>query len=327
MIDILEVAGVEISSVVATLPPDEVDNAEVLGRICPERAESIMKATGISKRRILGKRSDLVDLMSSAAEKAVEIAGVSKSDIGAIIAVSFTSPSRMPAVSCLVQDRLSFPKNILAFDLSMACSGYVYGLYLSSILVRQLGKRVLLLDGDVQSPFLGENDFSTLAVLADGATATIVSPCADAKAWKFAFATHGEKSAALKCRDGRLSMDGFEVFKFVATDVVRFAKEFLKRAAPEISTFVPHQANVFMVRELSRALGIDEKKTWLSADRIGNISSASIPATIAFNAGRGRIFSPDEDIFLCAFGGGLSIGAALVSFNGGMKSGVFEYEK
>jgi 3-oxoacyl-[acyl-carrier-protein] synthase-3 len=327
MIEILELGGVEISSVVASLPSGEVDNAQVLGQLCPEKAQSIIKATGISKRRVLSGESNLVDLMVSAAEEAIAVFGVSLNDIGAVVAVSFTSPSRMPSISSLVQAKLSLPNNVLAFDLSLACSGYVYGLYLSSLLVKQLGKRVLLLDGDVQSPFLKGDDFSTLAVLADGATATLIGPSESAVNWKFAFETHGEKSDALKCRDGTLTMNGFEVFKFVATDVVGFAKEFMRATSSEISAFVPHQANVYMVRELSKALGIDADKTWLSVDRIGNISSASIPATIAFTLAQSKTLPVQENVFLCGFGGGLSIGAALISLNGKLKSKVVEYEK
>ena len=157
----------------------------------------------------------------------LEVAGAQPADFGAILAVSFTQETRMPSLAA--QARLGFPKGILAFDLLQACAGWGYGLYLAALLVRETGKKVLLLDGDKQSAFLKADDPATAPLLSDGGTATVVEKAeAGGAPWRFAFQTDGERGAALKLeKDGTIEMDGFGVFRFVATDVVAFLKEFI----------------------------------------------------------------------------------------------------
>ena len=139
----------------------------------------------------------------------------------------------MPSLAAQAQARLGFPKGILAFDLLQACAGWGYGLYLAALLVRETGKKVLLLDGDKQSAFLKADDPATAPLLSDGGTATVVEKAEGGGApWRFAFQTDGEKGAALKLeKGGTIEMDGFGLFRFVATDVVVFLKEFLSPSA------------------------------------------------------------------------------------------------
>lgn len=323
---ILSVEGAELSAVALSVPRNTLDNLETLGAIAPEKAAAIVKTTGVSKRRIVSSGAGLFDLCESACGELFSLTGVNPSDIGAVVSVSFTSPSRMPGISHFIQSRFGLGSDVMALDLSAACAGYIYGLYTSALLARETGKSVVLIDGDVQSAYLDGSDVSTLAVLADGATASLVSPSAGGEKLKFSFETHGEKGGALKLQDSFIRMDGFGVFKFVASDVVRFAREFISRAAPEVDAFIPHQPNVYMVNELARCVGIDESKVWRSADKIGNISSASIPATIALNFGRSPA-GQTLNAVLCGFGGGLSIGAAKLSFHHDFKTSVVEYGK
>ena len=191
-----------------------------------------------------------------------------------------------------------------------ACAGYGYGLYLSALLARQTGRKVLLLDGDKQSEFLDGSDAATSPLLGDSGTATIVAPAPGAAEWKFAFASDGEKGAALKLENGgTIRMDGFGVFRFVATDVVAYLKSFLSSAATgDDFLFAPHQANVYMVRQLAKSVGISDERLLVSADRFGNLSSASVPVTLAAHADavRGR------NVLLAGFGGGLSVALGLV---------------
>ena len=116
-------------------------------------------------------------------------------------------------------------------------------------------------------------------------------------------------------------MDGFGVFKFVATDVVSCIKEFIRHCPPPPSTstfsFVPHQPNAYMVRQLAKSLGIDETRTAISCDELGNLSSASVPATIAWKGVRGPVL-------FAGFGGGLSVSIGLIDLDDGCKLSVFE---
>lgn len=270
----------------------------------------IAQTTGIAARRIAAEGTTVVDLCVRAAEKAITDARATPSDFGAIVFVSFTHACHMPSSAAQAQARLGLPKDLIAFDISLACSGWGYGLYLAGLLARQTGKKVLLLDGDVQSAFLDSKDVKTASLLSDGGTAAIIETGFDS--WRFSFATEGEKGGALKLEEGgTITMDGFSVFQFVATDVVQHIKNFLSATSnlqPSISnlTFVPHQPNVYMVRQLAKILDIDEAKTALSCDRFGNLSSASVPVTIAANDVRGPVL-------FAGFGGGLSISVGAIN--------------
>ena len=142
--------------------------------------------------------------------------------------------------------------------------------------------------------------------------------------FSFAFLTDGGKGGALRLeKGGTIRMDGFGVFRFVAIDVVAFLKEFVGQVAepPDFSTsppfhsstfFVPHQPNVYMVRQLAKALGL-EGRTLVSADRFGNLASASVPATVAAHAA--AFAGKAARLLVCGFGGGLAISAARIALD------------
>ena len=288
----------------------------------------IAEATGIVTRRIAAEGATVVDLCVKAAERVISDTGVKPEDFGAIICVSFTSRDRMPAAAVQAQARLGFPKGVIAFDVSLACSGWGYGLYLAGLLARETGKKVLLLDGDVQSAFTG-NDQTTAPLLADGGTATVVEKCSEClecsnvrMPWQFGFVADGEKGDALRLSHGEsIKMDGFGVFRFVATDVVAYIKEFLHHSTTTTSdydyVFVPHQPNAYMVRQLAKSVGIEEARTAISCDALGNLSSASVSATIAWKGVRGPIL-------FAGFGGGLSVSVGLIGLDDGCKLSVLE---
>ncbi len=285
--------SLRLSALCAVLPSKTVDNEP-----------SLAQTTGILTRRIVAPGTSVIDLCVRAAKKALADTHAKPADFGAILFISFTQPYRMPSAAAQAQAKLGFPKDIIAFDVSLACSGWGYGLYLSGLLAKQTGKKVLLLDGDVQSAFLDEKDMATVSLFSDGGTAAIIEEGADN--WDFSFVTDGEKGDALKLEEsGKIKMDGFGVFKFVATDVVHSIKDFITHPPsllppPSSLTFVPHQPNVYMVRQLAKSLGFNEAQTALSCDRFGNLSSASIPVTLVAKEVRG-------DVLFAGFGGGLSV--------------------
>ena len=294
-----EISGVAIEGLAAYVPPRSVENDA-----------NVAKATGIVARRIAEDGETALDLSVRAAERLLAETGLSRDDLGAVVSVSFTQHDRMPCGACQAQARLGLPKGVVAFDVMQACAGYGYGLYVSALLARQTGRKVLLLDGDRQSEFLDGSDAATSPLLGDAGTATIVAPAAGAAEWKFAFASDGEKGGALRLENGgTIRMDGFGVFRFVATDVVAYLKSFISSAAPGGGfLFAPHQANVYMVRQLAKSVGVPDGSLLVSADRFGNLSSASIPVTLAEHAEAVR----GKEVLLAGFGGGLSVALCLV---------------
>ena len=318
----MRIDGVDIEAVFGGVPANVVDNlAELTALVGAEKAASIVQATGFSTRRRAPEGTDVIDLALSAAKRALE--GVSAEEIGGIIAVSFSNRDRFPALSARLQQALGLPNTIAAYDLSMACSGWIYGLFAAAQLVKASGKKVLLVDGDVQSAWIDRADANTLAVMGDGATATLLVP--GAGVWEFGFYTDGAGADTLRCRD-TISMDGFGVFRFVAGPVRRFLADFLLSSevlAGQTPTFVPHQANLYMVRQLAEALGLKDRIVG-SGEKYANTGSCSAALTLAtLNPQPSTLNSQPSTLLLAGFGAGLSAGAAATTL-GAYRKGVVE---
>lgn len=296
----LTVRGASILGVECELGSREVDNRETCRLLFGERAEAVLKTSGIVKRRVAAEGETSAGLCVKAARRLMERLGTGPEEIAAVVSVSFTPEKAMPGNAYLAQEALGLKEDTAAMDLGHACAGYVYGLYVAAGLAKDLGGKVLLLDGDVQTKLAG---MDTAVLLSDAGSATMMGP--GDEEWKFAFWSDGGRADELKVEGGKLKMDGFGVFKFVASDVSRWAEEFL--AGERVEKFVPHQANVYMARELAKKLKL-EAELMVSGDEVGNCASASIPVTLAMkNIGRGK-----GRTFLAGFGGGLSAAMALI---------------
>ena len=318
----MRIDGVDIEAVFGGVPANVVDNlAELTALVGAEKAASIVQATGFSTRRRAPEGTDVIDLALPAAKRALE--GVSAEEVGGIIAVSFSNRDRFPALSARLQQALGLPNTIAAYDLSMACSGWIYGLFAAAQLVKASGKKVLLVDGDVQSAWIDRADANTLAVMGDGATATLLVP--GAGVWEFGFYTDGAGADTLRCRD-TISMDGFGVFRFVAGPVRRFLADFLQSSevlAGQTPTFVPHQANLYMVRQLAEALGLKDRIVG-SGEKYANTGSCSAALTLAtLNPQLATCNPQPSTLLLAGFGAGLSAGAAATTL-GAYRKGVVE---
>ena len=313
----MRIDGVDIAAVFGCVPAHAVDNlSELTPLVGAEKAAAIVRATGFTTRRIAPAGTDVIDLALPAARRALE--GVSTGDIGGIVAVSFSNRDRFPALAARLQHVLGLPNGIAASDLSMACSGWIYGLFAAAQLVKATGRQVLLVDGDVQSAWIDRTDANTLAVMGDGASATLLSP--GRSAWEFGFHTDGAGAETLRCRDA-IAMDGFGVFRFVAGPVRRFLADFLRSSAVlagQTPLFVPHQANLYMVRQLADALGLKDRVVG-SGGKYANTGSCSAALSLADHPSS----LTSSPLLLAGFGAGLSAGAAATTL-GACRKGVVE---
>lgn len=331
---IQQLNSVAIDAIYSCVPKRSEDNLarciEIYGD--EKKALSVVKATGIKSRRVVDAGTSSLDLCACAAERLLADLGVAKEEIGAVIDVTFTPERTMPCNACQAQYRLGLPTELIAFDINLACSGWVYGLYMAGLLAKSTQKKVLFLDGDVQTKYINPADQATVPVLADAGTATLISPIADGgRPWKFAFMTQGEKGDALQFPiGGSLTMDGLGVFKFVTMDVLYFIRDFMAAVGetPEtMDAFVPHQANIFMIQQIAKKLKFPAEKLWISGDVLGNSSSATIPTTIAHCM---EAF-PFQDkalrhLLISGFGGGLSAAVGTIDVSDDCCLKVFDYE-
>ena len=321
---IQKIDGVAIEGICTCLPAKSEDNlarcTEVYGD--EKKAMSIVKATGINSRRIVEAGTSSLDLCVKAAQALIEEIGLAPEEVGAVIDVTFTPERPMPCNACQAQRRLGLPKDLMAFDINLACSGWAYGMSVAGMLAKSLGKKVLLLDGDTQTTYMEKSDAATVPVMADVGTATLVAPSVDATAeWKFSFLTDGSKGDALTLPfGGTISMDGLGIFKFVTMDVLYFIRDFMaaEGLAPDgLDAFVPHQANIFMIQQIAKKLKFPPEKLKISGDVLGNSSSATVPTTIAYTNARGKLL-------ISGFGGGLSASVGVIQVSESCKLKVVE---
>ncbi len=267
-----------------------------------------ISAIGFASRRVAVGGETLFSMSLLAAQKVLE--GVDAADIRGVIAATFSGENRFPALSVRLAAALALSPAIPAFDIQMACSAYPYALYLAGKLSADSGGRVLVVDGDMQSPLVDAADASTAPLFSDAATASLVSVSKEGVS-KFAFLS--KASEALTCpAAGPIKMDGFKVFSFVATDAVKLLRPF----GTDFDWFVPHQANMYMVRQLAKSLSL-ESKLATCGEKYANPGSCSIPLALASREICGRVL-------VSGFGAGLSASVGLVRVAEGAACGVAE---
>lgn len=239
--------------------------------------------------------------------------------ISAVIAATFSNPDRFPSLAVRLASALSLPASTPAFDIQMACSAYPYALYVAGKLAADLGGKVLVVDGDVQSPLVDASDHATGGIFSDACTATVVS-CRGTSAAHSYFDFLSRHDEALSCTaQGPIKMDGFAVFSFVATEVSKFISSFLDEAGKaggfDVSSlqFAPHQANPYMVRRLAEELGLKDRLLAIP-DEIKNPGSCSVPMALAMKGSPGLAV-------VAGFGAGYSASAAVVRIAQGALDG------
>ena len=272
----------------------EIDNRGVM-------SDKALDATGFTKRFVVGEGVSLFDLSMAAASK---IPREELSEIGGVVAATFSNEKRFPQLSVAVASALGLGADIPAFDLQMACSAYPYAVYLAGRMAADTGRKILVIDGDIQSALSDPADTATTPLFSDVASATVVSSGEGDDSFA---AFYSKASDALSCdASGPIKMDGFGVFSFVACEVAPFLKRFIADIGEvRVDAFVPHQANMYMVRQLANTLGLADK-LHTSGEKYANPGSVSIPLTIAERGVSGRVL-------IAGFGAGLSASAATVT--------------
>lgn len=256
---------------------------------------------------VIGKisfvRGDGSRPLGAMAEEAASAFLSHKGRIGAVIAATFSAEERFPALSVRIHSFLGLDASAPAFDINMACSAYPYAVYLAAKLAGDTGKETLLVDGDAQLRLVDPSDHSTGSIFSDAVSACLVGVDPGRRSsWEFFSRFDG----ALRCPpSGPMYMDGMKVFTFVATEVSSMLRGFAAEAG-EFDWFIPHQANAYMVRQLGKALGLEDRLLVLPQD-MKNPGSSSIPLTMAMSGKNGRAL-------IAGFGAGFSAAAGTVRF-------------
>jgi 3-oxoacyl-[acyl-carrier-protein] synthase-3 len=293
----------------------------------------IMTRTGIKERRIADEHESTATMAIRAAEAALEVANVAPEELNLIIVASATPEYLFPATACLVQDDLGADR-AGAFDLSAACSGFIYGLSLAAQAI-QTGAidTALIVGSETLSRFVDWQDRQTCILFGDGAGAVVLAGRNDrGGVLSCTMRSDGSGGDLLSLPAGgsrypasletlaknqhTIKMQGRDVFRFatrVMTDAARVVVDEAGLTMDDIRLVIPHQANSRIIQTAARRLRLTPDKVYVNLDRYGNTSSASIPIALCEAIEEGLI-EPGDNLVLVGFGAGLTWAAALVEW-------------
>jgi len=313
--------------------PDRVLTNRDLERIVDTSDEWIRERTGIEERRIAAADQASSDLAVIAAHRALESAGITAEEVDQII-VATTTPDRiLPSCACTVQSKLGAHK-AAAYDVFAACTGFIYGLGLGRGLVATgMAKHVLVIGVETLSRITNYKDRNTCVLFGDGAGAVVLRACAPAEGiHSIRMQSDGDlgeilevpaggsltplTAAKLDAGDQYIHMKGKELFKVAVRSMDESMRQALGdsgMAASELDLLIPHQANLRIIEAVRERLDFPSEKVVINIQRYGNTSSASIPISLD-EAVRGGRVKPGDRIGFVAFGGGVTWGAAVMTW-------------
>lgn len=325
-----------LKSIGAYVPSRILSNAD-LEKMVDTSDEWIEKRTGIKQRRIASAQEATSDLGVKAAEKAIERAGIAKEEIDLIICATL-SPDHlcMPSTACIIAAKLGIT-NVMAYDISAACSGFVYMLSMAKAYIESgMKKNILLVGAEKISSVVDYTDRGTCILFGDGAGAAIIGATDDkheaiVDVHASADGNYADYLITPGCGskypcsqetlDERLNfikMKGNDVYKVAVKTLTNDVVDILQSnglEASQVDHFIPHQANFRIIDAVREKLNFPIEKTVLTVEKYGNTSAASIPMAINDAYEAGRIHKGDL-MLLDTFGGGFTWASALVRFGG-----------
>jgi 3-oxoacyl-[acyl-carrier-protein] synthase-3 len=318
--------------------PDRMVTNDELSLLLDTSDEWIFQRTGIRQRHIAATNETTATMAFEAAARALTVADLSPTQIELIIVATSTPAYMFPSTACLVQDYLG-AKRAGAFDLSAACSGFIYGLQMAAQSIATGSVRnALVIGAETMSRVLDWNDRGTCVLFGDGAGAVVLRGSSVPGGVMATTLRSDGSGADLLClpalyhnpvpfagaefssnghHKNIIDMDGRQVYRFATNVIADSIEEVLRQAelsTSDIALIIPHQANVRIIETAARKLKLPIDKFYLNVEHTGNTSAASIPIALCDAVNEGRL-KPDDNIILVGFGGGLTWGASLVKWD------------
>lgn len=320
----------KITGTGSALPAKILTNAD-LALMVDTSDEWITTRTGIKERRISSDGEYTSTFAIEAARNALAMAKISPEELDLIILGTVTPDFPFPSTACIIQNELGAHKAV-AFDVSAACSGFIYGLSIADSFIRSgRSQKALVIGAEVLSRIVDWKDRNTCILFGDGAGAAVIEASVDqdgirsthifsnGACWELLYqpGSGSRNPAADPATDPAsffIRMEGNEVYKHAVRGMEEAAMAALDAngiAASDISLFIPHQANRRIIDAIAKRLDLGADKVFVNLHRYGNTSSASIPIALDEANRNGRI-APGDLILLDAFGGGFTYGSALI---------------
>lgn len=311
--------------------PEKVLTNKDLENIVDTNDEWITTRTGMKERRIASSEQATSDLAFEAAKEALDRAGVAAEDLDLIVVSTITPDMNFPSTACILQEKLG-AKKAAAYDLSAACSGFIYALAnASNFIAMGTYKHVLVVGAECLSKITDYTDRNTCILFGDGAGAVVLGEVEEGRGFRsFELGADGSGGNLLKVSAGGsrmpasyetidhkqhyIYMEGREVFKFAVRIMGSAAEQALHKAGltkSDVDLLVPHQANIRIIQASLERLDLPEEKCIINLNKYGNVSAASIPIALAEAVEEGRVQEGDC-LVLVGFGGGLTWGASVL---------------
>lgn len=321
----------KISALGTYVPPRVLTNAD-LEKMVETNDQWIVERTGIRERHILEKGLATSDMAVEAAKRCLAERGVEPAEVEAIIVATVTPDMLFPATACLVQDKLG-AKGAWGFDLSAACSGFVYALQVGCKLVESGShSKVLVIGADTMSSILDYTDRATCILFGDGAGAVLIEPAAEGEIGMVDFiheidgsggcslympaggSLHPPSAETVAKKMHYVHQDGQAVYKYAVRKMAEVTEKVLERngiQGSDLGCFIPHQANKRIILSTAERLGMPLERVIINIDRYGNTTAATIPLAMQTAREEGRLEQNDL-VLIASVGAGFTAGASLL---------------
>lgn len=321
----------KISALGTYVPPRLLTNAD-LERMVDTNNEWIMTRVGIRERHIVEKGVAASDLAVEASRQALTKRGMDPSQIEAIVLGTVTPDMLFPSTACIVQHKLG-AKGAWGFDLSAACSAFIYSLQVGAQFIASgAHKRVLAIGSDVMSSIIDYTDRATCVIFGDGAGAAILEPAdndsegfidfiheVDGSGGQFLYmpgggSLHPTSKETIEKKMHYVHQDGQQVFKFAVRKQTELCQKLLERnglKGTDIDVFIPHQANLRIINATAERVGLRPESVVVNIDRYGNTTAGTIPLAIGTAIEEGKL-KKGSLVLLASVGAGFTVGATLM---------------
>jgi len=324
--------GVKIIGTGSYLPPKVLTNKD-LEIMVDTSDEWIVTRTGIHERRIVDKNTSTSDIAVKAAREALKNADVDAEEIDAIIVATVTSDYVFPSTACLIQDKIG-AVNAAAFDISAACSGFLYSLTIGvAFLKLQNFKKVMIIGAETLSKIADWEDRATCVLFGDGAGAVIIEASdngsefldiflgAEGNGWDLLSIPAGGSRTptsidTVNNKGHYIKMKGNELYKWAVKTMKNLIADSIQRAGityDDVKYIIPHQVNIRIIDAALKRLKMADDKVVINLDKYGNTSAASIPIALDHLNCAGKINKGDILIFV-AFGSGLTLASTIIKW-------------
>jgi 3-oxoacyl-[acyl-carrier-protein] synthase-3 len=321
----------KISALGTYVPPRILSNAD-LEKMVDTNDQWITERTGIRERHLVENGQATCSMAVEAAERCLAERGITGADVEVVLVATVTPDMLFPSTACLVQDRLG-AKGAWGFDLSAACSGFLYALQVGAKLVESGAHRnVLVIGADTMSSIIDYTDRKTCVIFGDGAGAVLLEPAADGETGMIDYiheidgaggpalnmpgggSLHPASSDTIAQKMHYVHQDGQAVFKFAVRKQAELCEKILTRnglKGSDIDTFIPHQANRRIITATAERLGMKPESVVVNIDRYGNTTAGTIPLAMDTARQEGKLKKGDL-VLLASVGAGFTVGATLL---------------